>query len=230
MLLRHPLTLLTREVPAIDLRPGATWLLLQDVHAPFTDPEDGALARLARRKVVGREFDEYFDTLQVVVPNFGRLLSGARAGGLGIVYACLGHEASAPASPFQRALGWDWDITGPDGVFPAAWRPAEGDRVYAKPGWGALGNPAFARFLDDQRVENLLIAGTMFDFGVRQTCYELADRGVGSLVIADAVVPLSLAGQAHTAGNLAHGLTKLRSTAETLDLLQVMADLGTVLV
>ena len=69
---------------------------------------------------------------------------------------------------------------------------------------------------------NLLVAGTMFDFGIRQTCYELADRGIGSLVVSDAVVPLTTAMQSPTAGSVAHGLTKLRTTAEVLDLLAVM--------
>jgi hypothetical protein len=44
------------------------------------------------------------------------------------------------------------------------------------------------------------------------------------------VVPLTLAGQAATSGNLAHGLTKLRSTAEFLDLLTVLRREGSVLV
>ena len=70
----------------------------------------------------------------------------------------------------------------------------------------------------------------MFDFGVRQTCYELMDRGLGSLVVSDAVAPLTLAAQEHVAGNLAHGLVKLRSTAEVLDLFAVMRREGMVLV
>jgi pentatricopeptide repeat protein len=102
--------------------------------------------------------------------------------------------------------------------------------VFAKPGWGALANPAFARFLDERGIENLLVAGAMFDFGIRQTCYELMDRGLGALVVSDAVAPLTLAAQGHVAGNLAHGLVKLRSTAEVLDLLDVMRREGMVLV
>ena len=70
----------------------------------------------------------------------------------------------------------------------------------------------------------------VYDFGIRQTCYELTDLGVSSLVASDAVVALTHAGQSHTSGNLAHGLTKLRSTAEILDLLKVMESDGYVLV
>ncbi|CAN5740389.1 hypothetical protein BH23CHL2_BH23CHL2_30110 [soil metagenome] len=70
----------------------------------------------------------------------------------------------------------------------------------------------------------------MYDYGIRDTCYQLTDLGIASLVASDAVVALTNAGQAHTSVNLAHGLTKLRSTAEILDLLQVMKDQGYVLV
>jgi nicotinamidase-related amidase len=230
MALRHPLPLLTREVRPIELRPGATWLLLQDLHAPFADLEGGALARLAAGKVVSREFDDYFDTLRLIAPNVERLLSAARTSGLGVVYSCLGHERGKPPSTFQEATGWRWDLGGPDGRFPAAWAPASEEPVFAKPGWGALANPAFARSLAERAVANFLIAGTMFDFGIRQTCYELADRGIGALVVSDAVVPLTLPAQGHTAGNIAHGLTKLRSTAEVLDLLAVLRREGSVLI
>lgn len=229
-MLRHPLPLLTREVPPLILRRGGSWLLVQDLHAPFADPERGALAALAARKVVAREFDEYREALASIGPNVSRLVAAAREHGLGVVYSCLGVAAGEEPSVFQRATGWCWRLDGPDGAFPDAWRPAPGEPVFAKPGWGALANPAFGHFLTERGVENLLVAGAMLDFGIRQTCYELMDRGVASLIVSDGVAPLTLAAQGHVAGNLAHGLVKLRSTAEVLDLLAVMRQEGSVLV
>jgi nicotinamidase-related amidase len=229
-MLRHPLTLLTREVRPLSLRPGATWLLIQDLHAPFADPDRGALMAMAARKVLDREFDEYIDALRLVAPNVERLVAATRAHGLGVVYSCLGYGGGEEPSSFQRSTGWCWRLDEPEGDFPPAWRPAAGEPVFAKPGWGALANPAFARFLEKRGIENLLVAGAMFDFGIRQTCYELMDRGRGVLVVSDAVAPLTLAGQGHVAGNLAHGLVKLRSTAEVLDLFAVMGEDGAVLV
>jgi nicotinamidase-related amidase len=227
---RHPLTLLTREVPPLEVRPGVAWLLLQDLHAPFADPEEGHLAREATRKVVMREFDEYFDNLRLVTPNLQRLVEASRKTGIGVVYSCLGHESAATPSAFQHAIGWCWDLAGPNGAFPPSWEPRNGEAVFAKPGWGAFGNPAFGRFLAEHQVRTLIVVGTMFEFGIQQTCMELGDRGIGSLVVSDAVVPLTLAGQGCAAGTMAHGLTKLRSTAETLDLLATMASEGMVLV
>lgn len=229
-MLRHPLPLLTREVRPLTLRPGATWLLVQDLHMPFAALDHGALAALAARKVVSREFDEYMEAMRLIAPNVERLVAAVRDLGMGVVYSCLGTEADEPPSAFQRATGWCWSLAGPDGRFPAAWQPAQDERVFAKPGWGALANPAFVRFLVERGVTNLIVVGAMFDFGIRQTCYELMDRGFGSLVIADAVAPLTIAAQSHVAGNLAHGLVKLRTTAEVLDLLAVIRREGAVLV
>jgi nicotinamidase-related amidase len=228
--LRHPLTLLTREVRPIVLRPGTTWLLAQDLHAPFTDLDAGALHAMAARKVVSREFDEYTDTLNLVAPNLDRMLQAARANQFSVVYSCLGHGPAEPPSSFQEATGWIWEVPGEGGGFPAAWAPLPGEPVFTKPGWGALANPGLVRLLEEQAVESVVVIGTMFDFGIRQTCYELADRGIGCLVISDAVVPLTLTAQAATSGNLAHGLTKLRSTAEFLDLLTVLGHQGSVVI
>jgi nicotinamidase-related amidase len=185
---------------------------------------------MAARKVLAREFDEYTESLRLIAPNIERLVAAARGHGLGVVYSCLGYTSDQEPSLFQVATGWCWRLDGPDGEFPPSWRPAPEERVFAKPGWGALANPAFGRYLDERGVANLLVAGAMFDFGIRQTCVELMDRGIGSLIVSDAVAPLTLSAQGHVSGNLAHGLVKLRSTAEVLDLLAVMARDGEVLV
>lgn len=229
-MLRHPLTLLTKEVRPVRLEPGRTMLLVQDLHAPFADLTNGALATMAARKVVSREFDEFTDTLRLVRPNLERIVNAARKHQIGVVYSCLGYAPGESPSAFQEATGWCWQIAGETSDFPAPWRPEPGERVFTKPGWGALANPALTQFLDEQGVASLIVIGTMLDFGIRQTCYELADRGLGSLVVSDAVVPLTLAAQGHATGNLAHGLIKLRSTAELIDLLGVMRAEGSVLV
>jgi nicotinamidase-related amidase len=180
--------------------------------------------------VLTREFDEYTDALRMIGPNVESLVAAARDHGLGVVYSCLGYERDRDPSSFQEATGWRWMLDGFETTFPAAWRPVPGEPVFAKPGWGAMANSAFARFLEERGIENLVVAGAMFDFGIRQTCYELMDRGIGSLVVSDAVAPLTLAAQGYVAGNLAHGLVKLRSTAELLDLLAIMRRDGMVLV
>lgn len=228
--MRHPLTLLTDEVPAIRLAPGRTCLILQDVHNPLADAANGWLARRAREKVLIREFDEYFNMLDLVSGNFRVLAEVCRQSGLDVVYVSLGVPASGMASEFQRATGWNWEVGGSEWGFPDEWRPIEGDRTFVKPGWAALTSPELTDYLRDREVQSAIVAGTMYDYGIRETCYQLTDLGIASLVASDAVVALTHAGQSHTSGNLAHGLTKLRSTAEILDLLEVIDDEGHVLI
>jgi nicotinamidase-related amidase len=217
--LRHPLPLLTRAARPFALDRARTCLLLQDVHAAFVDVEQGWLARRARAKVVAREFDEYTDTVRLIAPNISRLLAAFRRQRIAVVYSCLGHRAGQSPSAFQETTGWCWDLDGPDGGFPDGWAPLAGELVFEKPGWGALANPALRRYLNERDACSVVVLGTMFDYGIRQTCYELGDLGIGALVVADGVAALTHAGGTQTAGNIAHGAIKLRTTGELLDLL-----------
>jgi nicotinamidase-related amidase len=219
MYIRHPLTLLTKEIPALDLTVSNACLLLQDLHAPFADPENGWLATRARDKVLSREFDEYFDTLEIIAPNIPKLLQSVRELDLLVVYSCLGYRPPDAPSEFQKATGWRWNLDGPDGDFPQEWQPRESEQVFSKPGWGALANDRFRQFLLDSDTRAVIVCGVPFDLGIRQTCIELGDLGVGTLVISDAVASITDAGQSFTRGNISQGLIKLRTTAETLDLL-----------
>lgn len=228
--MRHPLPLLTAEVSPLNLSKGHTLLLLQDLHDPFADPELGWMAQTSGSKVVTREFDEYFDTIRLIAPNISLVLSTMRRLGVPVAYSCLGYRGADEPSAWQRAIGWIWDLDGPHGAFPSGWRPQGSEPVFAKPGWGALANESLVTFLEQREIRNVVILGALFDFGIRHTCYELADRGIGSLVISDGVAALTRAGHAATAGNIAHGMTKLRSTAELLDLLQTMRSDGAVLI
>jgi nicotinamidase-related amidase len=216
---RHPLPLLTRATRPFVLDRAHTCLLLQDLHAPCADLADGALLRQARDKVLAREFDEYADAVRLITPNIMRLLIGFRAQQIAVLYSCLGYRAGQPPSAFQDATGWHWDLDGPDGAFPNGWTPLADEPVFAKPGWGALANPELPRFLVERAITSVVVLGTMFETGIRQTCVELGDRGFGVLVVADGVAALTQAGHAFTAGDIAHGLTKLRTTGELLDLL-----------
>lgn len=224
--MRHPLSLLTREVPPVPLDRSRTVLLLQDLHAPFADPDDGWLAREARRKVVSREFDEYLAQVPTVVANAARLLGAARGLGLAVHHVVWAHQGQP--GPLAEAMGWSWGLGEPDAAFPDAVAPAAGEPVHAKPGWGALASASLRRALTGGGVDAVLLAGLPFDFGIRHTCYELADAGLRTLVASDATAALTAAAEAPTRGNLAHGATKARSTDELLDLLARVPDEGCV--
>ena len=93
-----------------------------------------------------------------------------------MVFAGLGNTEEGP-SEFQRATGWLWDLQGPDGSYPEAWRPEGRELVLSKPGWSALSNPAFASYLAESRLANVVVMGAMLEYGISQTCLELSDRG-----------------------------------------------------
>lgn len=226
--MRHPLPLLTSEVKPIDLSSRRTLFLVQDLHRPFADMKSGWLARKADSKVLRREFDEYFEALELILPNISILLDRCRTIGISVAYSCLGYWKGETPSSWQRATGWQWCLDDPEGGFDPSVAPACGERTFEKPGWGALSNPDFARYLEEHKYQNLIVVGSMFDFGVRHTCYQLADLGIGSLVVSDGVASLTRVAYQATAGNIAHGMTKLRSTAELVDLLTQLDDLGNV--
>ena len=229
MVLRHPLTLVTKESRPITLTASNTCLLLQDLHAPFADPENGWLVRRVKEKVLSREFDEYFELLAIISQNIPKVLKAARDLSMPVVFSSLGHSDDS-VSDFQQATGWLWDLNGENGGYPTAWQPRDGELVLPKPGWSALSNPDFATYLEENNVANVAVMGTMLDFGISQTCLDLSDCGISSLIVSDAVAALTRVGQDYASGNIAHGLIKLRTTSEVIDLLQVVEKEGSFLI
>ena len=157
------------------------------------------------------------------------MLGAARRLGVPVVYSSLGYVEDT-VSGFQQATGWLWDLQGGDGSYLPAWEPGENELVLPKPGWSALSNPAFASYLARNSLINVVVMGTMLDFGISQTCLELSDRGIGSLVVSDAVAALTRASQDYVGANIAHGLIKLRTTGEVLGLLEAVENQGAVLI
>lgn len=228
MLFRQPLTLLTDAVPAIDLVPQSVCLLVQDLHAPFADAENGRLAARAKSGVLSSEFQEYFDALDMTLRNVARVVRVVRDLGLPVVFSCLGYRPPDPPSRFQTATGWTWNLDGPDGRFTDAVQPNRDERVFARPAWGALANPQLESFVRERGIRSVMLAGLPLDFGIWHTCAELADRGIKSLILSDAVASITEEGHSYVIGHAAHGLTKLRSTGEVLALLGTLQNTGKV--
>ena len=230
MQVRHPLTLITKETRPLDITVENTCLLLQDLHSPFTDADDGWLVNRINQKVLMREFDDYFHLLALIRPNIPRILETARQMGIRVAYSCFGYGTDESPSLFQKATGWTWNLNGPLGQHPNEWQPGTDEPVFSKPGWSALANPKFADFLAENNIANVVIMGAMLDFGVRQTCLELSDRGIQSLIVGDASFGLTDAGHSFTADAVAHGLVKIRNTGELLLLFKTLEREGSVLI
>ncbi len=230
MQVRHPLTLIIKETLPLNLTRENTCLLLQDLHSPFMDDENGWLVNKVNQKVLMREFDDYFHLLRLIRPNIRRVLEVARRMGIRVAYSCLGFGTFESPSLFQRATGLEWDLTTPLGRHPDEWRPLDDEPVFSKPGWSALANTNFTTFLARNNITNVIVMGSMLDFGLRQTCLDLSDHGIQSLIISDASFGLTDAGHVFTADAVTHGLVKMRTTGELFLLLKTLEAEGSVLI
>lgn len=230
MQVRHPLTLVIKETLPLNLTRENTCLLLQDLHSPFMDDENGWLVNKVNQKVLMREFDDYFHLLRLIRPNIPRVLQTARRMGIRVAYSCLGYGRFESPSLFQRATGLEWDLTTPLGRHPEEWRPLDEEPVFSKPGWSALANTNFTTFLARNNINNVIVMGSMLDFGIRQTCLDLSDHGIQSLIVSDAAFGLTDAGHIFTADAVTHGLVKMRTTGELLLLLKTLEHKGSVLI
>ena len=230
MQVRHPFTLVIKETLPLTLTRENTCLLLQDLHSPFTDVDDGWLVNKVNQKVLMREFDDYFHLLDLIRPNIPRVLQTARRMGIRVAYSCLGYGRFESPSLFQRATGLEWDLTTPLGRHPEEWRPLEDEPVFSKPGWSATANTNFTTFLARNNIQNVIVVGAMLDFGIRQTCLDLSDMGIQSLIVGDAAWGLTDAGHIYTNDAVTHGMVKIRTTGELLLLLKTLEHKGSVLI
>ena len=112
MQVRHPLTLITKETRPLDITVENTCLLLQDLHSPFTDADDGWLVNRINQKVLMREFDDYFHLLDLIRPNIPRVLEAARQMGIRVAYSCFGHNADESPSSFRKPRAGHGTSTG----------------------------------------------------------------------------------------------------------------------
>ena len=163
-----------------------------------------------------------------MLANAARLLDAARSLGLRVHHVRWGHADGDEPSALQRAMGWAWDLRGDAGAVDERLAPRAGEGVHAKGGWGASTSASLRAALQRDATSDVLLCGLPFDFGIRHSCFEFADAGLRTLVASDATAALTAAAEAPTRGNLAHGATKLRSSAELLDLLERVPTEGTV--
>lgn len=230
MTIRHPLTLITRATRPIIVRPNNTCFLMQDLNFPFTNIQEGWVGSKAKRKEVIGEFDDYFSMIDRIQSNVTAILSTARNTGIKVLYSCLGYYDYESPSPFQKAIGGDWNLEGIAATHFQDWQPKPTEIMLSKPGWGASGNPYFMEYMAEQKIENVVIVGSMFGLGVRQTSIEMADKGLAVLIASDAITDVSYSELQTGLLGIAHGLIKVRSSGEIVDIMERMNDYGEVVV
>lgn len=172
------------------LDPLRTALLVIDMQRDFCDPAGYAaqagldVARLAS-----------------VAGNIARLIDAARHAGTPVIYTREGHlpdlSDCTPAKLLRsRAAGAEIGSRGPLGRLLVrgeaghdiidALRPAPGEIVIDKPGYGAFHRTGLETVLQRMGVARLLLCGVTTEVCVHSTLREAVDRGYDCVTIADA--------------------------------------------
>ena len=170
--------------------PLRTALLVIDMQRDFCDPAGYAaqagldVARLAS-----------------VSANIARLIAAARDAGTPVIYTREGHlpdlsDCTPAKLQRSRAAGAEIGSAGPlgrllvrgepgHGVIDAL-RPAPGEIVIDKPGYGAFYRTGLQTVLERMGVARLLLCGVTTEVCVHSTLREAVDRGYDCITVADA--------------------------------------------
>lgn len=140
-------------------------------------------------------------SLAAVAGNIARLIDAARAAGTPVIYTREGHlpdlSDCTPAKLLRsRVAGAEIGSRGPLGRLLVrgeaghdiidALRPAPGEIVIDKPGYGAFHRTGLETVLQGMGVARLLLCGVTTEVCVHSTLREAVDRGYDCVTIADA--------------------------------------------
>ncbi len=215
MVRRTPFTLATRAVPRLAIRPENTAFVIQDMQRYFADPELG-LAQTAAARGVAREFHSYFEQLDVARDNIDLLMGEVRARGMPVLFTRWAYTEPRYLSPLQRSIGAEIGMDDPEAELLYSPDVDAGDAVISKTGLGAFSSDAFEEELRIRKVENLILAGVVTEFGIRSTALAAIDRGYRVIIVGDACAGITLETHRHAISELTIGTMKVRSTGEIL--------------
>jgi len=200
-----------------------TALLVIDMQRDFCSP--GGYAYTAGMDV---------QRLREPIDHIQQLLAAARAKGLVVVHTREGHLpdlSDCPPAKLARsaAAGAPIGSQGPLGRllvrgeqghdFVDALRPAPGEFVIDKPGYGAFHQTRLAQLLAAQEVGQLILCGVTTEVCVHSTLREAIDRGYACTTVSDATAASNPALQAPALAmiDVEGGIFgRVRSTAEVV--------------
>ncbi len=212
---RTPFTLATRAVPRLALRPENTALVVQDMQRYFVDPESG-LGRTASERGVSREFESYYEQLDIARHNIDLLMEELRPRGVPVVFTRWAYEHIRELSPLQRGIGAEIGVDDPEAELMLPYDESAGDALVTKTGLGAFSSDQFEEELAARGVENILLTGVVTEFGIRSTALAAVDRGYRVVVVGDSCAGITLDTHRDAISELTFGTMKVRSTGEIL--------------
>ena len=163
---------------------GRSALLVIDMQRDFLDPEGmcGVLGEPVAR-------------LQAIVPRLAGLVAAAREAGLSLIHTREGYAPNLSDLQAAKSGASEVGQSGPLGRFLvrgqaghdfiAALRPAPGETVIDKPGFGAFHDTDLEERLRAARISHLLLTGVTTQCCVHSTLREAVDRGFHCLTVAD---------------------------------------------
>ena len=202
----------------MSLTDGQAALIVLDVHC-FTASRDGGYARLARERGIVRELDEYYDQVDQVLPNLGRLVGGCRTHGLPVIFTRLVARGSSEVTRQAVTTGFWAQAGSDDAEFLPDLRPQTGDVVVDKTSTGAFTGADLHRLLQERRIHALVVAGVLANGTVEQTARDAADLGYGVIVVSDACAAETWAIHGFVMTTVVGGLIRTRSTSAVLEML-----------
>lgn len=170
---------------SFDADPVRTALIAIDLQRDFLE-EGGMVAALG----------DDIAPMRAIIPNAVALIAAARAAGLMLVHT---REGYAPDLSDMHSLKRDRNVAGRDGPLGrflirgepgqdhiAECRPAEGETVLDKPGFGSFYRTDLEDRLRERRIDSVILFGVTTQCCVSSTLREAVDRGFRCLTVEDA--------------------------------------------
>ena len=226
---RAPFTLATDAIPRMVIRSDNTAFIIQDLTGYFADPSLG-LGAVARKRGIFAEFEDYYTQVEMVLNNVPYISEAARTVGIPHIYLVMGAGEGQRPSRLMKTLGASRGVDAQEREIVERVKPATGDIVLKKPGYGAFVGTDLVTILNQMGIENLIVSGVMTEFGIRSTVFSAQDLGYRPLVVSDATASATFESQQRAMQEIPHGLIKVRGAGEVVQTLERLSDEELVLV
>jgi len=214
--IRRPFRSLYDPVPPFNLTSENTALLILDVQR-LTVHESGGLARLALKKGIFSEFNDYFKSVRKMIPNIILLVDRCRELGIQIIFTRLASSSKngRDMSAQNKVLGDILIHESEDSRFIETLHPERGDIVIQKVCNNPFNCTGLEEILRNLGVEYLIVCGVRSPGYLNTTALDAADRGFGVIVVSDACAGGVCRGTQHLTG----GLIRVRPTRSVMEVL-----------
>lgn len=205
----------------ISIQPGDTALVVVDMQYASGSRAHGLGAHLARQGTLADAEYRFHRIETLVIPNTQKLLAAWRAAGAPVIYLTVGGRkadlSDAPAhlkAFFQICNNYEGSFE--NGIVEAL-APMPGEAIVSKNTMGAFASAPLGAVFDRLGVKTAVYVGVSTNNCVDTTAREAADRGYGSILVADATGTCSDRMQEVTLESFQRLWGRVVSTAEAID-------------